>query len=42
MIVAALRHQLSLGITSSADCGVSPQLLDVYRAVAEKQACRRA
>lgn len=31
MIVAALRHQLSLGITSSADCGVSPALLDVYR-----------
>lgn len=31
MIVAALRHQLSLGITSSADCGVSPQLLSVYR-----------
>jgi predicted amidohydrolase YtcJ len=30
MIVAALRHQLSLGITSSADCGVSPQLLAVY------------
>ena len=36
MIVAALRHQLALGITSSADCGVTPQLLDVYRAVAEK------
>jgi predicted amidohydrolase YtcJ len=33
MIVAALRHQLSLGITSSSDCGVSPQLLSVYRAV---------
>ncbi|MFN8063090.1 MAG: amidohydrolase [Vicinamibacterales bacterium] len=33
MIVAALRHQLSLGITSSSDCGVSPQLLQVYRAV---------
>lgn len=31
MIDAALRHQLSLGITSSADCGVSPALLDVYR-----------
>ena len=31
MIGAALRHQLSLGITSSSDCGVSPQLLDVYR-----------
>jgi hypothetical protein len=33
MIVAALRHQLSLGITSSSDCGVSPQLLSVYRDV---------
>ena len=33
MIVAALRHQLSLGITSSSDCGVSPQLLAVYRAI---------
>jgi len=32
MIVAGLKHQLSLGITSSSDCGVSPQLLDVYRA----------
>ena len=31
MIVAALRHQLSLGITPSADCGVSPALLEVYR-----------
>ena len=36
MIEAALRHQLSLGITSSADCGVSPILLQVYRAVDEK------
>ncbi len=36
MIVAALRHQLSLGITSSSDCGVSPQLLSVYRAVERK------
>jgi predicted amidohydrolase YtcJ len=33
MIAAALRHQLSLGITSSADCGVSPQLLSVYRSM---------
>jgi predicted amidohydrolase YtcJ len=33
MITAALRHQLSLGITSSSDCGVSPQLLAVYRAM---------
>jgi predicted amidohydrolase YtcJ len=38
MIVAALRHQLSLGITSSSDCGVSPQLLSVYRAVGAKGA----
>ena len=37
MIVAALRHQLSLGITSSADCGISPQLLQVYRAVDARQ-----
>jgi predicted amidohydrolase YtcJ len=36
MIVAALRHQLSLGITSSTDAGVSPQLLHVYRAVDAK------
>ncbi len=33
MIAAALRHQLSLGITMSACCGVNPQLLDVYRAM---------
>jgi predicted amidohydrolase YtcJ len=33
MIAAALRHQLSLGITSSADCGVSPELLSVYRSI---------
>jgi len=38
MILAALRHQLSLGITSSADCGISPQLLQVYRDVDAKQA----
>lgn len=31
MIEAALRHQLSLGITSSSDCGVAPALLAVYR-----------
>src|SRR5882672_1920733 len=36
MIVAALGHQLSLGITSSADCGVSPQLLAVYRSMDAK------
>jgi len=38
MIGAALRHQLALGITSSADCGVSPPLLEVYRAVDAKRA----
>ncbi len=38
MIVAALRHQLSLGITSSSDCGVSPQLLSVYRGLEAKGA----
>jgi predicted amidohydrolase YtcJ len=31
MITAALRHQLSLGITMSSCCGVNPQLLGVYR-----------
>jgi predicted amidohydrolase YtcJ len=30
MITAALKHQLSLGITASSDCGVVPELLDVY------------
>jgi predicted amidohydrolase YtcJ len=38
MIIAALRHQLSLGITSSADCGVSPQLLSVYRSMDARDA----
>ena len=33
MIDAALRHQLSLGITMSSCCGVNPQLLAVYRAM---------
>ncbi|MGE0815261.1 MAG: amidohydrolase [Vicinamibacterales bacterium] len=33
MIAAALRHQLSLGITMSACCGVAPELLAVYRAM---------
>jgi len=33
MIVSALRHQLSLGITSSADCGVTPDILAAYRAL---------
>jgi len=31
MVSAALRHQLSLGITASSDCGVAPELLEVYR-----------
>jgi predicted amidohydrolase YtcJ len=31
MIRAGLQHQLSLGITSTNDAGVSPALLDVYR-----------
>jgi predicted amidohydrolase YtcJ len=30
IIEAALRHQLALGITASADCGIIPELLDVY------------
>jgi predicted amidohydrolase YtcJ len=30
MIDAALKHQLSLGITSSSDCGVLPGLLEAY------------
>ncbi len=34
MITAALDHQLSLGITMSSCCGVNPQLLGVYRAMA--------
>jgi predicted amidohydrolase YtcJ len=38
MILAALRHQLSLGITSSSDCGVSPALMAVYRAADAKGA----
>ena len=31
MVTAALKHQLSLGITASSDCGVTPELLEVYR-----------
>ena len=31
MVTAALRHQLSLGITSTNDAGVSPELLAAYR-----------
>ena len=33
MIVAGLRHQLSVGITSSSDCGVTPEILAAYRAL---------
>jgi hypothetical protein len=33
MITAALRHQLSLGITSTTDAGVAPELLDAYRRI---------
>ena len=33
MITAALRHQLSLGITSTTDAGVAPELLDTYRRI---------
>src|SRR3954464_2808660 len=33
MITAALRHQLSLGITSTTDAGVAPELLDTYRKI---------
>lgn len=42
MITAALRHQLTLGITSTTDAGVRPALLDVYRHLDAEQrlACR--
>ncbi|MEO8679598.1 MAG: amidohydrolase [Vicinamibacterales bacterium] len=30
MITAAMRHQLSLGITSTNDAGVAPELIDTY------------
>lgn len=33
MIEAALRHQLSLGITATTDAGVAPELLAAYRGV---------
>ena len=33
MITAATRHQLALGITSTSDCGVVPELLSTYRAM---------
>ena len=38
MITAGLTHQLSLGITSTNDAGVSPELLDVYRAMDRERA----
>ncbi|MEZ4585367.1 MAG: amidohydrolase family protein [Gemmatimonadales bacterium] len=38
MILAALRHQLALGITSTNDAGVGPALLDVYRRLDESGA----
>jgi predicted amidohydrolase YtcJ len=38
MISAALRHQLSLGITASSDCGVTPELLEVYLKMDERGA----
>lgn len=37
MLSAALRHQLSLGITSTTDAGVSPALLQVYRRMDDGQ-----
>ena len=43
MIAAALEHQLSLGITSTNDAGVAPELLDVYRQLdAATSGCRPA
>ena len=36
MIAAALRHQASLGITSTNDAGVVPALLDAYRRLDEE------
>lgn len=35
MITAALQHQLSLGITSTTDAGVGPDLIDAYRRLDE-------
>lgn len=37
MISAAMKHQLTLGITSTSDAGVSPALLDVYRRMDAKR-----
>ena len=36
MLAAALQHQLSVGITSSSDCGVLPALLDCYLEMAKE------
>lgn len=36
MIGAAMRHQLSRGITSTNDAGVAPELLEVYRRLDEQ------
>ncbi len=36
MITAAMRHQLSLGITSTNDAGVGPELLATYRRMDEE------
>lgn len=38
MILAAMRHQLSLGITRADEAGVGPELLEVYRRMDERQA----
>lgn len=38
MILAALQHQASVGITSSSDCGVVPALLEVYRHLDQRAA----
>ncbi|MBI3891819.1 MAG: amidohydrolase [Candidatus Wallbacteria bacterium] len=38
MVLAAMRHQLSLGITSSSEAGLTPQQLDVYRALDSRNA----
>lgn len=38
MITAAMRHQLSLGITSTNDAGVTPAVLDTYRRLDENGA----
>ncbi len=37
MITAAMRHQLSLGITSTNDAGVGPELLATYRRMDEEE-----